>query len=88
MVRRDSVSTSSWSRCRRFEEFKAIIRDIQASAHYSAPHVFKVFGPGNQAPLSFQMAGWDVTMGFPNKCGIGTLLSELDRRVLEFGGRL
>jgi len=47
------------------EEFKEIIRDIQASAHYSAPHVFKVFGPGNQAPLSFQMAGWDVTMDFP-----------------------
>jgi decaprenylphospho-beta-D-ribofuranose 2-oxidase len=34
------------------------------------------------------MAGWDVAVGFPNKSGIGTLLSELDRRVLEFGGRL
>jgi decaprenylphospho-beta-D-ribofuranose 2-oxidase len=26
------------------EEFKAIIRDIQASANYFAPYVFKVFG--------------------------------------------
>jgi decaprenylphospho-beta-D-ribofuranose 2-oxidase len=51
-------------------------------------NVFKVFGPGNQAPLSFPMAGWNVAMDFPTKPGIGELLTELDRRVLEFGGRL
>lgn len=70
------------------EEFKQIIRDIQRSGHYSALNVFKVFGPGNQAPLSFPMAGWNVAMDFPTKPGIGALLTELDRRVLEFGGRL
>jgi decaprenylphospho-beta-D-ribofuranose 2-oxidase len=70
------------------EEFKQIIRDIQASGHYSALNVFKLFGPGNQAPLSFPMAGWNVAMDFPMKAGINELLSELDRRVLEFGGRL
>ena len=70
------------------EEFKQIIRDIQRSGHYSALNVFKVFGPGNQAPLSFPMASWNVAMDFPTKPGIGALLTELDRRVLEFGGRL
>jgi decaprenylphospho-beta-D-ribofuranose 2-oxidase len=70
------------------EEFKKIIRDIQASGHYSALNVFKLFGPGNQAPLSFPMAGWNVAMDFPMKSGINELLNELDRRVLEFGGRL
>lgn len=70
------------------EEFKQIIRDIQSSGHYSALNVFKLFGPGNQAPLSFPMAGWNVAMDFPMKRGINELLNELDRRVLEFGGRL
>lgn len=70
------------------EEFKAIIRAIQASGHYSALNVFKVFGPGNRAPLSFPMAGWNVAMDFPTKPGLGALLAELDQRVLEFGGRL
>ena len=70
------------------EEFKAIIADIQASGHYSALNVFKVFGPNNRAPLSFPMAGWNVAMDFPTKPGIGELLDDLDRRVLEFGGRL
>ena len=70
------------------EEFKQIIHDIQASGHYSALNVFKLFGPGNQAPLSFPMAGWNVAMDFPMKRGINELLNELDRRVLEFGGRL
>jgi decaprenylphospho-beta-D-ribofuranose 2-oxidase len=70
------------------EEFKEIIREIQASGHYSALNVFKLFGPGNQAPLSFPMAGWNVAMDFPMKHGVNELFNELDRRVLEFGGRL
>jgi decaprenylphospho-beta-D-ribofuranose 2-oxidase len=70
------------------EEFKQIIRDIQASGHYSALNVFKLFGPGNQAPLSFPMPGWNVCLDFPMKHGLNELLNELDRRVLEFGGRL
>ncbi len=70
------------------EEFKAIIRDIQASGHSSALNVFKLFGPGNQAPLSFPMAGWNVAMDFPMRPGVDEFLNGLDRRVLEFGGRL
>jgi len=70
------------------EEFKQIIRDIQASGHYSALNVFKLFGPGNQAPLSFPIPGWNVCLDFPIKPGLNKFLNELDRRVLEFGGRV
>ncbi len=70
------------------EEFKAIIRDIQQSGHYSFLNVFKLFGPGNQAPLSFPIPGWNVCVDFQIKPGLNELLNELDRRVLEFGGRL
>jgi decaprenylphospho-beta-D-ribofuranose 2-oxidase len=70
------------------EEFKQIIRDIQASGHYSAVNVFKLFGPGNQAPLSFPIPGWNVCLDFPMKQGVNEFLNELDRRVLEFSGRV
>lgn len=70
------------------EQFKSIIRSIQSSGHYSALNVFKLFGAGNPAPLSFPMAGWNVAMDFPNKPGIGEFLNTLDARILEFGGRV
>jgi decaprenylphospho-beta-D-ribofuranose 2-oxidase len=70
------------------DEFKAIIRWIQTRGHYSALNVFKLFGPGNRAPLSFPMAGWNVAMDFPNKPGVNEFLNELDTRVMEFGGRV
>jgi decaprenylphospho-beta-D-ribofuranose 2-oxidase len=70
------------------EEFKGIIRDIQKSGHYSFLNVFKLFGPGNQAPLSFPIPGWNVCVDFQVKPGLNELLNELDSRVLEFGGRL
>lgn len=69
-------------------EFKAIIRDIQASGHYSFLNVFKLFGEGNQAPLSFPMAGWNIAVDFPIVPGLGAFVDSLDARVLEFGGRL
>jgi decaprenylphospho-beta-D-ribofuranose 2-oxidase len=70
------------------DEFKAIIRWIQTRGHYSALNVFKLFGPGNRAPLSFPMAGWNVAMDFPNKPGVNEFLNELDARAMEFGGRV
>jgi len=70
------------------EEFKAIIVDIQASGHYTFLNVFKLFGPGNQAPLSFPIPGWNVCVDFPIKAGLSEFVTELDRRVLQFGGRL
>ncbi len=70
------------------DEFKKIIRDIQASGHYSFLNVFKLFGPGNQAPLSFPIPGWNICVDFPIKAGLNEFVVELDRRVMEFGGRL
>ena len=70
------------------DEFKGIIRWLQTQGHYSFLNVFKLFGPGNRAPLSFPMAGWNVAMDFPNKPGVNGFLNDLDRRVLEFGGRV
>ena len=70
------------------DEFKSIIRDIQSSGHYSFLNVFKLFGEGNQAPLSFPIPGWNVCVDFPIRPGLNEFLNELDRRVLEFGGRV
>jgi decaprenylphospho-beta-D-ribofuranose 2-oxidase len=70
------------------EEFKAIIADIQRSGHYSFLNVFKLFGPGNEAPLSFPIPGWNICVDFPIKAGLHEFVTELDRRVLQFGGRL
>lgn len=70
------------------DEFKKIIIDIQASGHYSALNVFKLFGPGNPAPLSFPMPGWNICVDFPIRAGLNELVTDLDRRVTEFGGRL
>ncbi|MFN8137440.1 MAG: FAD-binding oxidoreductase [Propionicimonas sp.] len=69
-------------------EFTRLIRDIQASGHYSFLNVFKLFGPGNTAPLSYPIAGWNVCVDFPIKAGLHEFLHGLDARVLEFGGRL
>jgi len=65
-----------------------LLRDIQRSGHYSALNVFKLFGEGNRAPLSYPMPGWNVCVDFPIKAGLGEFLDDLDRRVMEFGGRL
>ncbi|MDI3313089.1 MAG: FAD-binding oxidoreductase [Mycobacterium sp.] len=69
-------------------EFKAVIRDIQASGHYSFLNVFKLFGEANRAPLSFPFPGWNICVDFPIKPGLNEFLAKLDRRILEFGGRL
>lgn len=70
------------------DEFKRILVDIQASGHVSFLNVFKLFGPGNQAPLSFPIPGWNVCVDFPIRPGLNEFLNGLDKRVLEFGGRL
>ena len=70
------------------DEFKKILVDIQASGHVSFLNVFKLFGSGNQAPLSFPIPGWNVCLDFPIRPGLGEFLDGLDKRVLEFGGRL
>nr|WP_085956987.1 FAD-binding oxidoreductase [Corynebacterium fournieri] len=70
------------------EPFKDIIYDIQTSGHYTALNVFKLFGEGNQAPLSYPMKGWNVCVDFPIRPGLNEFLDRLDDQVMQFGGRL
>ncbi|MEO7589327.1 MAG: FAD-binding oxidoreductase [Arachnia sp.] len=70
------------------DEFKLLLRDIQSSGHPSFLNVLKLFGPGNRAPLSYPMAGWNVCVDFPIRAGLGKFLTRMDAHVLEFGGRL
>jgi decaprenylphospho-beta-D-ribofuranose 2-oxidase len=69
-------------------EFRAIVRDIAASGHVSFLNVFKKFGEGNRAPLSFPMPGWNICVDFPIVDGLGAFCRSLDARVLAMGGRL
>ncbi len=70
------------------DEFKQLLADIAASGNYSFLNVFKLFGEGNRAPLSYPMPGWNVCVDFPIRAGLGEFLDGLDARILEFGGRL
>jgi decaprenylphospho-beta-D-ribofuranose 2-oxidase len=70
------------------DEFQRIIQDIQKSGHVSFLNVFKLFGAGNKAPLSFPIAGWNICVDFPIKPGLHEFLSGLDARILKFGGRV
>lgn len=50
--------------------------------------VLKRFGPGNPAPLSFPTAGWQLAIDVGTaRRGLGELLGQLDRLVLDAGGR-
>ena len=69
-------------------EFRSIIADIAASGHVSFLNVFKKFGEGNRAPLSFPMPGWNICVDFPIVDGLGRFCRGLDERVLAMGGRL
>jgi len=70
------------------EEFRRIVRRIAESGHVSFLNVFKRFGEGNQAPLSFPMPGWNICVDFPIKRGLSKFCLELDAAVLDMGGRL
>lgn len=68
--------------------FRQLIHTVQASGHYSFINVFKLFGPGNRAPLSFPLAGWNFAVDFPIKPGLHEFVRHLDAQILEFGGRV
>jgi decaprenylphospho-beta-D-ribofuranose 2-oxidase len=51
--------------------------------------VLKRFGPGNDGPLSFPMAGWTLSLDIPAAAkGLGGLLDRLDVTVADCGGRV
>jgi decaprenylphospho-beta-D-ribofuranose 2-oxidase len=70
------------------DDFRRIVRRIAESGHVSFLNVFKRFGEGNRAPLSFPIPGWNICVDFPIKGGLSRFCQELDETVLGMGGRL
>ncbi|ALE75425.1 decaprenylphosphoryl-beta-D-ribose oxidase [Pseudonocardia sp. EC080610-09] len=67
---------------------RRIVERITRSPHKSGLNVFKRFGDGNDAPLSFPTKGWTITVDFPIAPGLSRFCTELDELVLAAGGRL
>jgi decaprenylphospho-beta-D-ribofuranose 2-oxidase len=70
----------------------AVRRSFELVSQARAPSfvtVLKRFGPGDDGPLSFPMAGWTLALDFPARTpGLAGLLGSLDRLVLEASGRV
>ncbi|WP_374112003.1 FAD-binding protein [Pseudonocardia sp. TRM90224] len=67
---------------------RRIVEKIAQSPYVSGLNVFKRFGEGNAAPLSFPRPGWTITVDFPITRGLHRFCDELDELVLGAGGRL
>jgi len=65
------------------------IERLAAGGAASFLTVLKRFGPGNAGHLSFPFAGWTLTLDIPTGiAGLADLLDDLDRRLVEVGGRV
>ena len=67
---------------------RTILERIAASGRGSFLAVLKAFGAQNQNLLSFPMEGYTLALDFKAGPAVFNLLDELDRLVLDFGGRL
>jgi FAD/FMN-containing dehydrogenase len=66
----------------------AILGRIAESGRGSFLAVLKSFGKGNDNYLSFPMEGYTLALDFKIDQGLFPFLDELDRIVLDYGGRL
>lgn len=66
----------------------AILKRISDSGKGSFLAVLKLFGPQNKNFLSFPMEGYTLALDFKIEPDLFPLLEELDRIVLEHGGRI
>lgn len=66
----------------------AVLNRIAASKRGSFLAVLKAFGPANDNLLSFPMEGYTLALDFKLDQGLFPFLDELDRIVLDHGGRV
>ncbi len=67
---------------------RKILERIAASGRGSFLAVLKAFGAANQNLLSFPMEGYTLALDFKAEPAVFALLDELDKLVLDYGGRL
>ncbi|MFO7817031.1 MAG: FAD-binding protein [Thermodesulfobacteriota bacterium] len=65
-----------------------ILGEIAKSGMGSFLAVLKLYGPSNANPLSFPLEGYSLALDFKIQSGLFTLLDQLDRIVLQYGGRI
>lgn len=70
------------------EGLKKILMSISNYGSGSFLAVLKLFGKENDNLLSFPMAGYTLALDFPITPGLFPFLDELDKVVLDYGGRL
>ncbi len=66
----------------------ALIERLSASRRASFLAVLKCFGDGGPGLLSHPMKGYTLTLDVPRRSGLVPFLHELDRVLLDYGGRL
>ena len=71
-----------------YEGLKKILGIISDSRQGSPLAVLKLFGPRNKNYLSFPMEGFTLALDFKNQPDLFSLLDELDKIVLDNGGRV
>ncbi|WP_037042286.1 FAD-binding oxidoreductase [Pseudonocardia halophobica] len=71
----------------RGDVIRTVLERMTEAGQVSALNVLKRFGEGNRAPLSFPKPGWTLCVDIPIGPGLGELCEELDRIVLDAGGR-
>ena len=71
-----------------FEGLTTVLGRIAASKRGSSLAVLKTFGKGNTNYLSFPVEGCTLALDFKLDTGLFDLLNELDRIVLDYGGRV
>lgn len=70
-----------------FEGLAAVLERIARAGQGSFLAVLKLFGPENDNPLSFPREGYTLALDFAIEPRLFPLLDELDRVVLDHGGR-